>query len=406
MSEGYEYNLLTQELLLQGYTAEHYPDYVRIGNGRLGKSPLENSCGGFIYTKDYLEKKAFMSGCGLYVSWEKCINDIDYLEETFCFENDNVVFRCPWHKKNCEQNHPLLREDNFGFCACHMVSDYQYEKSAEYLENQADQKKKELFQKFKEQHKNCICKMHMSYNYEKQEWSLNYDPMRCRCEPGDYCTLKGRTLSEKSGNIYYDIKVSTIRKDDTFFAGEPVVTITRGKKFLQSKVSVDICEEIAKRNREDIFRKEWFNGYSMQALYDPDLKVEILNVRVAARLIRDKVQDLQDEKAGINVSYEADFAKANKKWKQKRKEKRLEQTKRKIVKKGWESLNDTEQRFMKKRLSVEQIEALQQEWVTANSHKDEAEQLTLNLYNNFRKDEFELNGKTKVKKNENIGSNR
>ena len=42
MSEGYEYNLLTQELLLQGYTAEHYPDYVRIGNGRLGKSPLEN----------------------------------------------------------------------------------------------------------------------------------------------------------------------------------------------------------------------------------------------------------------------------------------------------------------------------------------------------------------------------
>ena len=53
MSEGYEYNLLTQELLLQGYTAEHYPDYVRIGNGRLGKSPLENSCGGFIYTKDY-----------------------------------------------------------------------------------------------------------------------------------------------------------------------------------------------------------------------------------------------------------------------------------------------------------------------------------------------------------------
>ena len=53
--------------------------------------------------------------------------------------------------------------------------------------------------------------------------------------------------------------------------------------------------------------------------------------------------------------------------------------KRKIVQKGWESLNDTEQRFMKKRLSAEQIEALQQEWVTANEHKDEAEQLTLDL---------------------------
>ena len=157
------------------------------------------------------------------------------------------------------------------------------------------------------------------------------------------------------------------------------MTITRGKKFLQSKVSVDICEEIVKRKQEDIFDKEWWNGYSMQALYDPDLKVEILNIRVAARLTRDKAQDLEDEKAGINVGYEADSVKAKKKWKQERKEKRLEQVKRKLVKKGWESLNDTEQRFMKKRLSAEQIEALQQEWVTANEHKDEAEQLTLDL---------------------------
>ena len=69
--------------------------------------------------------------------------------------------------------------------------------------------------------------------------------------------LRGRPLSKKTGNIYYDLKVSTIRKDDTFFAGEPVVTITRGKKFLQSKVSVDICEEIVKRKQEDIFDKEW-----------------------------------------------------------------------------------------------------------------------------------------------------
>ena len=379
MSEEYEYNLLTQELLLQGYTAEHYPDYVRIGNGRLGKSPLENSCGGFIYTEDYLEKKAFMSGCGLYVSWENCINDIDYLKETFCYENDNVVFQCPWHKKNCEQNHPLLRDDDFDFCACHMVSDYQYEKSAKYLEEQAELKKEEMFQKFKEQHKNRICKIHMSYNYEKQEWSLNYDPMRCRCEPGDYCTLRGKSLSKKIGNIYYDLKVSTIRKDDTLFAGESVVTITRGKKFLPSKAPIDICEEIIKRNQEDIFDKEWWNGYSMQALYDPDLKVEILNVRAATRLTRDKAQDIEDEKAGIHIGYEADFAKAEKLWKQRQKEKRLEQVKRKIVKKGWESLNNTEQRFIKKRLSAEQIEVLQQEWVMATKHKEESVQLTLNL---------------------------
>ena len=82
-----------------------------------------------------------------------------------------------------------------------------------------------------------------------------------------------------------------------------------------------IWKRIAKRKQEDIFDKEWWNGYSMQALYDPDLKVEILNVRVATRLTRDKAQDTEDEKAGIYISYEADFAKAKKKWKQKRKEK-------------------------------------------------------------------------------------
>ena len=77
MSKGYEYNLLTQELLLQGYTAEHYPDYVRIGNGRLGKSPLENSCGGFIYTKDYLEKKP----------WVRNIKKIMYVMAFFILKN-------------------------------------------------------------------------------------------------------------------------------------------------------------------------------------------------------------------------------------------------------------------------------------------------------------------------------
>ena len=63
------------------------------------------------------------------------------MDETFCFENDNVVLRCLWHKKKSEQNHPLLRGDDF--CACHMVSDYCYEKSAEYLKEQANRKKDE-----------------------------------------------------------------------------------------------------------------------------------------------------------------------------------------------------------------------------------------------------------------------
>ena len=87
MSEEYKYNLLTQELLLQGYTTENHPDYVRIGIGKMGKSPLENSDGGFVYTDEYLEEKTFMSGCGLYVKWENCIDRLEYMNETVsnCF---------------------------------------------------------------------------------------------------------------------------------------------------------------------------------------------------------------------------------------------------------------------------------------------------------------------------------
>ena len=90
--------------------------------------------------------------------------------------------------------------------------------------------------------------------------------------------LRGRPLSKKTGNIYYDLKVSTIRKDDTFFAGEPVVTITRGKKFLQSKVSVDICEEIVKRKQEDIqFRKLLSAQLIIQIFCASSIKAKIMH---------------------------------------------------------------------------------------------------------------------------------
>lgn len=58
-----KYNLVTQELLLAGYTEEHYPDYVRLPGGVFGKSPLENIYGGFEYTQDFLSRKAFRTGC-------------------------------------------------------------------------------------------------------------------------------------------------------------------------------------------------------------------------------------------------------------------------------------------------------------------------------------------------------
>lgn len=90
-----KYNLVTQELLLAGYTEEHYPDYVRLPGGVFGKSPLENIYGGFEYTQDFLSRKAFQTGCGLYVQASNCISDMDYMGVNWCYENDNVLIHCP-----------------------------------------------------------------------------------------------------------------------------------------------------------------------------------------------------------------------------------------------------------------------------------------------------------------------
>ena len=143
--EEEKYNLITQELLLAGYCAEHHPDYVVVPAGRCGASPLDNTDGGFVYNRKYLEKAVFVTGCGLSVRYRECIGRLDYMDRMFCAENDNVIVKCPKYKKVCAYNDPLLSsESNYlCFCVCHMASDYTYEKSIQYLTEKADQLKEE-----------------------------------------------------------------------------------------------------------------------------------------------------------------------------------------------------------------------------------------------------------------------
>ena len=49
-----EYNELTKRLLAEGYTVDHYPDYVQVDTSRLpGNNPLNNLSGGFEYKRFY-----------------------------------------------------------------------------------------------------------------------------------------------------------------------------------------------------------------------------------------------------------------------------------------------------------------------------------------------------------------
>lgn len=151
------------------------------------------------------------------------------------------------------------------FCVCHRTEAYDYENSLEKAKKDAETEKQKKYEAFKEQHGGKICRVHMVYSGKKREWKLCYDPVRCARECySDFCPIRGRMFSGKKGNVFYDLKISTIRKDDTFFNGEPVVRIEKGKRFLDKPMSLDICTAIAATGSREIYRKEWWNRYSMQ----------------------------------------------------------------------------------------------------------------------------------------------
>lgn len=132
-----EYNMLTQRLLEEGYTADKYPEYVRIASGRYGKDPLQNLHGGFEYTSEYLGNIVFKTGCGLLVKGSNFSSGgMGYMGIDWIPENDNPVIACPFHKDDCDKKNPILRGAHGGGiskllqCDCHCTQEpYTYDKS-------------------------------------------------------------------------------------------------------------------------------------------------------------------------------------------------------------------------------------------------------------------------------------
>ena len=232
-----EYNRLTQLLVDKGYDVSRYPAYVKIpsGCGYL-EDPLNNPYGGFEYRRDYIWKASYMTGCGLYVMGQTCINDLEFRGISWCYENDNPVILCPYYRYDCMQNHALLRQASetktLCFCVCRRTNAYVYENSLEFIQKGNDEEKRRLYQEFKEKHSH-VCPVHMVYDQRKKTWRFRYNPIECASAcTYSTCPVRGKPISSKKGNVFYDIKVKTLRKDDTFFAGQPIVSITKGKRFL------------------------------------------------------------------------------------------------------------------------------------------------------------------------------
>lgn len=356
-----EYNKLTERLLSQGYTAEHYPkDMVRIASGCYSRSgnPLENIYGGFEYVSWYADSITYKTGCGMYVEGSNVISDMGYMGEEWCHENDNPVIRCPFDKSECAQNDPRLH-GTFGgglciqcFCVCHRTDEaYVYEESFEYQEQLRQDEKNKKYQEFSDARGGRVCEQHMFYDERTREWSFRYEPERCAVfcySQNGYCPILGKELSTKKGNVYYDLKSSGVvqhkrpGEQTSVFDGESWTRIEKGIRYFSNPCSIDICKAFVKVQGKKKIQSDYDLKHSFDRLWYPENTAEVLNVRAEVRASRDIEQDLQDIRDGITVTHASDLEKEKKAQKKEKRKvaqrKRVERLEKRLITIGYENL--------------------------------------------------------------------
>ena len=360
-----EYNDLTKRLLAEGYTQDYYPNYVQVCSSRLpGTDVLNNLAGGFEYKRWYIEKLVFKTGCGLYIKGEHtfCMN----MGIEWSYENNNPVFICPFFNPKCENNDSRLYgirgEGTLSphcFCTCKITQDaYSYDQSIEKIRDDHKRRQEEKYKKFVIEHNGRVCRNQSYYDERTEIWTQQYHPGKCvECNRRD-CPVLGKDLDKKKGNVYYDVKITARRYDldGTLFEGQIDTVVNKGIRYFQHPVSMDICRNYVKLCQEElkstILLNKYLNDIFFAERYGKFKKIEIINIRAESKESRDLMQDLQDIKDGISIAYDADMRKANKEYKQKRrlenKRKRILSAERKILRLGYDELDDNEKyRFLK-----------------------------------------------------------
>lgn len=385
-----EYNKLTKRLLAEGYTTDNYPkDKVHIAHGCYAENgnPLDNMYGGFEYNRMYYETFVYKTGCGLYVSGKEVLSGMGCSGTDWCHENNNPVIRCPYDKADCADNDSRLHGMRGGglyiqcWCVCHRTDEsYNYENSFEKAEKERHEEKELKYLEYCEAHKGRICRNHMYFNERTRTWTLRYDPKICanlKCygwNGGKFdkydstCPIMGRELTKEKGNVFYDLKTSYLRTDlnGTLFEGQIDTAIEKGKRVFGAQVSMDICRNYVKLCKDDLISKIKMNYHSelfFAEHYGRYFNVEVLNIRAEKRESRDLMQDLQDIRDGISISYDSDLIKeANKAKSEKRKhakEKRIVAMEKRILEIGYGNMDTFEQNKACKLLDFDRIDELE-----------------------------------------------
>lgn len=373
-----DYNLLTQNLLASGYTAENYPEYVRISGSRMsGNDPLYNLAGGFTYKSWCIDQFIYKTGCGRYVKGRNVLSDMGYMGVEWSHENDCPVIRCPYDIPDCPDNDKRLHGIQGGglciqcLCVCHRtMEEYDFENSIEKANQEREQEKERKYQEYENAHNHRVCREQSCFDERTRTWELRYEPSLCVrgvCRRGGgYCPILGKELTKKRVNVYYDLKTSGIRHDGTLFDGESWASIEKGIRFFEHPASLDICEAFIKVEPDTIFHKLKWEKLTYMQMFDKTYTMEVLNIRAEYRPGRDLMQDLQDIQSGIRISHASDNEKREKAAKRERrqtaKQIRISKLEKKLLEVGYMGLQtcSIDKIHADKWLSPERIEELEE----------------------------------------------
>ena len=341
-----EINELTRRLLAEGWNPEDTPP---------GTRPYNDFYGGWTYTSEAIRNMVWETPCGLLAGGKHfLIGHMSYRGIDWTPENGIPVLSCPvFPSAPCPLQDPLLSScrlnlhpDNVVYqCACHRTDrPYTYQGSVDEVHDQLQKGADKRWKVFKAKYKGRVCRHQCHYDRTSKAWRASYDPIFCArtaCGTCGYCSVLGKELAPRKGNVFYDLRKSWIVKGEGLFPDQQKVVIEKGRKLLQHRVSLTICEAIVQyghRSIEDSIKLE----HHSELFFNKTMEISVINLRAARVDTKDTAQDLQDTANGIQVIHTADSLNAAKEQKRAKreaaKEQRIQKAEKMILAHGWEDL--------------------------------------------------------------------
>lgn len=372
-----ELNNLTKKLLSEGYSKENPPPhYIK----------WDDFYGGWQYHSVQTENMCLITPCGLMQkAW--FIHEISFGGINWCLENDNALVFCPYQKKGCPKNNPLIKDLKIGygfFCESKISNEpYDYERSIAKIDKRNFELEEGQIKAFAKTCKDGFCREQLCFNHITGAMWLDDDPTRCINNNCSYCTLRKQPISTKKGNVFYDLKLISLVKGEGLFPDELKTSIIKGKRFFDKNRSITLCQWIAEKpgiieekERSRHHRELFFSKY--HGMY---FELEILNVRAETRESRDLDQDLRDLADGIKVTHYSDTVAQAKEAKHERKQKaqssKIRALKKQIEGSGFASLGISEKKKIQKFIKNGVLKRSEiKEWERTYQHKDDEEQIS------------------------------